>query len=327
MSKTIAIQTAKLVLLIFAVSLLSFLLVGVSPIDPVQANVGQAAYAGLSVDKKAELASYWGSDTPVLERYLNWLGAALHGDLGTSLRFNMPVSEVLATRSLNTLALMFVAWIVSGALGFFLGVTAAVNQGKLPDRIIRGFCFILSSTPAFWLGLLMLIVFSVWLGWFPLGFSVPIGKSAASVTPLDMLYHLVLPALTLSLASVANITLHTREKAIDVIESDYMCFAQARGLSKLDAVKKHGLRNMLLPMITLQFASVAEIFGGSVLIEQVFSYPGLGQATVTAATGGDAALLVGIAIVSAAIVFTGNLIANAMYRAVDPRIAKAGDAL
>ena len=231
-----------------AVSLVTFVLVSVSPIDPVQANVGQTAYINMSEAKRAQLAEYWGVNTPLWE--------------------------------------------------------------------------LLASVPTFWLGLLFLIVFSVQLGWFPFGFSVPIGVSAADVTFADALHHLALPALTLSVIGVANIALHTREKTIDVLESDYVRFARARGLSTWGALRHHGLRNLALPALTLQFASISEIFGGSVLVEQVFSYPGLGQAAVTAGLGGDAALLVGIALFSAAFVFTGNLIASTLYGVVDPRMRK-----
>ena len=293
-----------------------------SPVDPVQANVGQAAYVNMSEAKRAQLAEYWGVDVPIWQRYLNWLGSALQGDLGMSLRYNAPVSEVLAWRSGNTLLLMAVAWVVSGVLGFALGVAAAVKRGTWVDKLVKGYCFVLVSTPTFWLGLLFLMVFAVALGWFPIGFSVPIGKQAADITILDSLHHLVLPALTLSVVGVAQIALHTREKAIDVIESDYIRFARARGMSTWAAVRRHGLRNLALPAITLQFASISEIFGGSVLVEQVFSYPGLGQAAVTAGLGGDAALLCGIAVVSAALVFAGNLIANVLYGVVDPRIRR-----
>ena len=176
--------------------------------------------------------------------------------------------------------------------------------------------------PTFWLGLVFLVVFSVQLGWFPFGFSVPIGVSAADVTLADALHHLALPALTLSVVGVANIALHTREKTIDVLESDYVRFARARGLSTWGVLRHHGLRNLALPAITLQFASISEIFGGSVLVEQVFSYPGLGQAAVTAGLGGDVALLAGIAVFSAAFVFAGNFIANVLYGVVDPRMRK-----
>lgn len=303
-----------------AVGLVVFALVSMSPIDPVQANVGQAAYVNMSEAKRAQLASYWGGDVPFWERFANWAGALLQGDMGTSLRFNAPVSEVIAHRAANSLALMGIAWLFSGALGFALGVAAGARRGGALDRVVRSYCFLLVSTPTFWLGLLILMVFAVQLGWFPIGFSVPIGVSAADVTLADAVHHLVLPALTLSVTGVANIALHTREKVVDVLESDYVRFARARGESELSVIVHHGLRNVALPAVTLQCAFISEIFGGSVLVEQVFSYPGLGQAAVTAGLGGDVALLAGVALVSAALVFGGNLLANILYGVLDPRM-------
>lgn len=303
-----------------AVGLVVFALVSMSPIDPVQANVGQAAYVNMSEAKRAQLASYWGGDVPFWERFVNWAGALLQGDMGTSLRFNAPVSEVIAHRAANSLALMGIAWLLSGVLGFALGVAAGARRGGALDRVVRSYCFLLASTPTFWLGLLILMVFAVQLGWFPIGFSVPIGVSAADVTLVDAVHHLVLPALTLSVTGVANIALHTREKVVDVLESDYVRFARARGESELSVIMHHGLRNVALPAVTLQCAFISEIFGGSVLVEQVFSYPGLGQAAVTAGLGGDVALLAGIALVSAALVFGGNLLANILYGVLDPRM-------
>lgn len=303
-----------------AVGLVVFALVSMSPIDPVQANMGQAAYVNMSEAKRAQLASYWGGDVPFWERFANWAGALLQGDMGTSLRFNAPVSEVIAHRAANSLALMGIAWLLSGALGFALGVAAGARRGGALDRVVRSYCFLLASTPMFWLGLLILMVFAVQLGWFPIGFSVPIGVSAADVTLADAVHHLVLPALTLSVTGVANIALHTREKVVDVLESDYVRFARARGESELSVIVHHGLRNVALPAVTLQCAFISEIFGGSVLVEQVFSYPGLGQAAVTAGLGGDVALLAGIALVSAALVFGGNLLANILYGVLDPRM-------
>ena len=303
-----------------AVGLVVFALVSMSPIDPVQANVGQAAYVNMSEAKRAQLASYWGGDVPFWERFANWAGALLQGDMGTSLRFNAPVSEVIAHRAANSLALMGIAWLLSGVLGFALGVAAGARRGGALDRVVRSYCFLLASTPTFWLGLLILMVFAVQLGWFPIGFSVPIGVSAADVTLADAVHHLVLPALTFSVTGVANIALHTREKVVDVLESDYVRFARARGESELSVIVHHGLRNVALPAVTLQCAFISEIFGGSVLVEQVFSYPGLGQAAVTAGLGGDVALLAGIALVSAALVFGGNLLANILYGVLDPRM-------
>ena len=320
MAKYLARHIVRFALLMLAVGLVVFALVSMSPIDPVQANVGQAAYVNMSEAKRAQLASYWGGDVPFWERFANWAGALLQGDMGTSLRFNAPVSEVIAHRAANSLALMGIAWLFSGVLGFALGVAAGARRGGALDRVVRSYCFLLASTPMFWLGLLILMVFAVQLGWFPIGFSVPIGVSAADVTLADAVHHLVLPALTLSVTGVANIALHTREKVVDVLESDYVRFARARGESELSVIVHHGLRNVALPAVTLQCAFVSEIFGGSVLVEQVFSYPGLGQAAVTAGLGGDVALLAGIALVSAALVFGGNLLANILYGVLDPRM-------
>lgn len=320
MTKYLARHIVRFALLMLAVGLVVFALVSMSPIDPVQANVGQAAYVNMSEAKRAQLASYWGGDVPFWERFANWAGALLQGDMGTSLRFNAPVSEVIAHRAANSLALMGIAWLLSGVLGFALGVAAGARRGGALDRVVRSYCFLLASTPTFWLGLLILMVFAVQLGWFPIGFSVPIGVSAADVTLADAVHHLVLPALTLSVTGVANIALHTREKVVDVLESDYVRFVRARGESELSVIVHHGLRNVALPAVTLQCAFISEIFGGSVLVEQVFSYPGLGQAAVTAGLGGDVALLAGIALVSAALVFGGNLLANILYGVLDPRM-------
>lgn len=320
MAKYLVRHIVRFALLMLAVGLVVFALVSMSPIDPVQANVGQAAYVNMSEAKRAQLASYWGGDVPFWERFVNWAGALLQGDMGTSLRFNAPVSEVIAHRAANSLALMGIAWLFSGVLGFALGVAAGARRGGALDRVVRSYCFLLASTPTFWLGLLILMVFAVQLGWFPIGFSVPIGVSAADVTLADAVHHLVLPALTLSVTGVANIALHTREKVVDVLESDYVRFARARGESELSVIVHHGLRNVALPAVTLQCAFISEIFGGSVLVEQVFSYPGLGQAAVTAGLGGDVTLLAGIALVSAALVFGGNLLANILYGVLDPRM-------
>lgn len=312
----------RMLLLLLGVSLAAFLLMNASPLDPLQTNIGQAALGSMSQEQIAGLREYWGVDTPPLERYLDWLGSALHGDFGTSLLYRQPVLQIVGDRLAGSIWLMGAAWIFSGLLGFFLGTAAAGTCGKWPDRLIRGYCLVISSTPAFWLALILLMVFSVWLGIFPVGLSVPVGMDAAEVTALDRLRHAVLPALTLSITGVANIALHTREKMLAVLQSDYVLFARARGESERSVLLRHGVRNALLPAVTLQFSSVSEIIGGSVLVEQVFSYPGLGQAAVTAGLGSDMPLLLGITVVSAALVFGGNLVADLLYGVLDPRIRR-----
>lgn len=314
----------RAVLLLFTVSILTFALVSASPIDPLQANVGQAALGSMSQEQKEKLESYWGVDVPPVQRYLNWAGAFLKGDMGVSLLYRQPVWQVIGVKLANSLFLMGLAWVISGLLGFVLGVLAGMNRGKLVDKLIKGYSLVIASTPTFWLALLLLLIFGVWLKVLPIGLSVPIGVEASGVTFLDRVAHAILPAVTLSITGVSNIALHTREKTIDIMESDYVLFARARGESRGSIFKNHVLRNVLLPAITLQFASISEIIGGSVLVEQVFSYPGLGQAAVTAGLGSDVPLLMGITLVTAAIVFFGNFIANLLYGVVDPRIRRGG---
>ena len=312
----------RIALLLLGVSFVTFLLMSASPLDPLQTNVGQVALGSMSQEQVEALSAYWGVDTPPLTRYAGWLGDVLKGDFGTSLLYRRPVLEVVGERLSSSLILLLSAWLLSGILGLILGVVAGAFRGRLPDRLIRGYCLVISSTPAFWLAILLLLIFSVWLGWFPIGMSVPVGMESSSVTVFDRLYHAVLPALTLSITGVANIALHTREKMADVLESDYVLFARARGEDARGIILRHGLRNVMLPAITLQFASISEIIGGSVLVEQVFSYPGLGQAAVTAGLGSDLPLLLGITVITAAIVFGGNLAADLLYGAVDPRIRR-----
>lgn len=174
--------------------------------------------------------------------------------------------------------------------------------------------------PTFWLGLVFLLLFSVKLGWFPIGFSTPIGLRNSEVHIWQRLYHLALPAFTLSLMSFSNIALHTRQKMIDVMNSAYVLFARARGECGWILFVRHGLRNTLLPALTLQFASFAELFGGSVLAENVFSYPGLGSAVSAAGLNSDVPLLLGITLFSTLFVCVGNMVSNLLYGVIDPQI-------
>lgn len=312
----------RMALLLLGVSLAAFLLMSASPLDPLQTNVGQTALGSMSQEQIDKLEAYWGVGTPLAERYLGWLTDALHGDFGTSLLYRQPVLQIIGQRLANSAGVLVTAWLLSGLLGVTLGVTAGALRGRLPDKLIRGYCLLISSTPAFWLALLLLLLFSVWLGWLPIGLAVPIGLASDSVTLADRFQHAILPALTLSMTGVASIALHTREKMVEVMASDYILFARARGESGLALVVRHGLRNVALPAITLQFTSVSEIIGGSVLVEQVFSYPGLGQAAVTAGLGSDLPLLLGITVITAAIVFAGNLVADLLYGIIDPKIRR-----
>ena len=313
----------KMVLLLFAVSIIAFVLVNYSPVDPVQQYV--IGVGGVSPEQRLQLEEYWGINDPPVERYMNWLSALMHGDFGTSLLYRRPVIDIIGERFVNSFALMLCAWLFSGIIGFILGCVMGMKKDGIVDRMIKKICYILSSVPTFWLGLIFLLVFAVELKWFPLGFSTPIGMLDEDVTIWQRLHHLFLPALTLSLMSFANIALHTRQKLIDVLESEYVLFARARGESEFSILRRHGLRNIILPAITLQFASFAELFGGSVIAENVFSYPGLGSAVAAAGLNSDVPLLLGITLFSTLFVAVGNMIANTLYGVIDPQIREAED--
>lgn len=320
-SRYLGITLLRMTTLLIAVSMISFFLVVSSPIDPVDAYLGDVS---VSEEQRANIEEYWGLNKSPMERYVIWVRHLMAGDMGDSITYRQPVSKIIGERFQASLALMGMAWVLSGALGFVLGVVSGIYKDSLLDRVVKTFCLILASTPVFWLGLLILVVFSIELQWFPLGLAAPIGKLSSEVTWGDRLYHLILPAFTLSITGIAGIALHTRQKMIDVLKSDYVLFAKARGENIKQIVFRHGLRNIALPAITLQFASISELFGGSVLAEKVFSYPGLGNAATIAGLKGDVPLLLGIALFSVLFVFAGNLMANLIYGVVDPQIREGG---
>lgn len=314
-----------LLTLLVAVTVFSYTLVSLSPIDPVDAYIG-AEMMVIGPEQRARIAARWGLDQPPLARFTAWARELAGGNFGTSLIFNRPVLEVIGERFLASLGLMITAWVLSGVLGYALGILAGARPGSLLDRALRLYAYTLASSPTFWLALILLMVFSVWLRWTPICCASPPGVLPDEVTLAQRLHHLVLPAITLSIVGVANMALHTRQKLIVVLESDFALFARAQGASTWDLICNHGLRNVALPAITLQGASLSELFGGAVLVEQVFTYPGLGEATVQAALRSDVPLLLGIVFFSAIFVVAGNTLADLTYRLVDPRIRGGGAA-
>ena len=315
---------AKLAALLLAVSVISFALVSASPVDPVQQYLLSLGTA-VSPEQRAEIEAYWGVNEPPVQRCLSWLAGLLPGNLGESAIYRRPVADIIGERFVNSLALMLCAWILSAIIGFGLGCLMGMHRDRLPDRVLKKLCYLLSSVPSFWLGLVLLLVFAVGLRWFPVGFSSPIGILSEDVTVGERLHHLILPAFTLSLMSFVNIALHTRQKLIDVLNSDYVLFAKARGEGKWTILRRHGLRNIMLPALTLQFASFSELFGGSVIAENVFSYPGLGSAVSESGLSSDVPLLLGITLFSALFVCAGNMIANLLYGVMDPQMREVGE--
>lgn len=314
----------RLACLLLAVSTVSFFMMAISPVDPLQTNVGQAALGSMSPEQIRQLEAYWGAGVPAGKRFFDWFSGILRGDFGISLLYRRPVLAVIWEKASASLWVMMLAWLFSGVVGAGMGIFAAAKREKLADRLITGYCMVIAGTPAFWLALMLLLLFSVQFPLFPIGFSMPVGVDASQVSLSERLYHAVLPSLALGMTGVSGVAMHTRSKMIEILESDYVLYAMARGERMGQILWRHGIRNLLLPVITLQFGSISEIFGGAVLVEQVFSYPGLGQAAIAAGLGGDIPLLLGITLISAALVFLGNMAADFLYGAIDPRIRRGG---
>ena len=314
--KNIGIYFLRGVSLLLASTIVAFFLTSIGPHDdPIRAYI--QANPGVSDENIAKMEEYWGLNEPPVSRYFKWLGNMLRGDMGYSTSNRRPVAEVIGVRFQASIALMLLAWLFSGMLGFGIGCLMGRFNGSALDRVLKRVCLVMCSIPTFWIGIVFLVFFSVTLGWFPFGLSMPIGADPADVTIWQRLHHLVLPALTVSFLSFAQLALHTREKLVDVMHSNYVLFARARGEKKL--LGRHGLRNILIPAVTMQFGSFSELFGGSVIAENIFSYPGLGSA-LTASGKTDLPLFLGITLFAVLFVFTGNMTANILYSIIDPRI-------
>ncbi|MDR0446459.1 MAG: ABC transporter permease [Oscillospiraceae bacterium] len=320
--KTIAVYVARGITLLLAVSVLSFALASASPIDPETRY--RLSHPGVSDENVERMREYWGIDEPPVKRYFAWLGGVLRGEWGTSTAYRQPVLDVVGVRFKTSLALMMTAWTFSGLLGFSVGCVMGVFRGRWQDRVIKRVCLIMCSIPTFWIGLVFLAVFAAALGWFPFGLAVPPGVPPEAVTLGQRIHHIILPAMTLGFLSFANLALHTREKLIDAYGSDWAIFARARGESDVAILFQHGIRNALIPAVTMQLGSFAELFGGSVFAESIFSYPGLGAAVSAAGTGAtDIPLFLGIVIFTACFIFAGNLIANVLTLIIDPRTRRS----
>ena len=318
--KFFGFKLVRFIILMIAVAIFSFILLDLSPIDPVNAYLKGAA---VSESQRAILESYFGVNVPLTTKIYHWLIDLAQGNLGISLIYRAPVMDVIMDKFSASIVLMAISWLLNGVLGFLFGVVAGKNKGSWIDKAVKVYCYAIQSAPSFWVGMLILMVFAVYLGWFPIGFGVPIGVKSTDATFMEWASRLVLPTLTLSLVGLAPIAMYTRNELVQVLSSDYVLFAKSRGEKGWDLVKNHGIRNILLPAITLQFLSFSELFGGAVLVEQVFSYPGIGQTAVAAGLQNDVSLFLGIVVFSAVFVFVGNLLADISYYLIDPRIKES----
>lgn len=327
-AKSIGQQLLRLISLLLGITLLTFALLQLSPLDPIGQYISRMPAA--SEAQIAALRKLWNQDLPWWEQYFKWLGSVLQGDWGTSYAFREPVGHIMSRAFKNSLLLMACAWVLSTVVGYLLGMASAVaGRGKKSrrwlDGLISGFSLTLWSTPTFIVGLLLIMIFAVWLGWSPTGLSQPLGTQLGEASLADRLRHIVLPCLAVSAVSTAHVALHTRQEFLDFLDSDVAKFARARGMGTWELIRNHGIRNTALPAVMLQFAQFATLFGGSLMAEVVFSYAGLGSAITEAGLNSDVPLLLGCVVLMATFVFVGNLIADILAKVIDPRVRRSLD--
>jgi peptide/nickel transport system permease protein len=301
--------------ILFGVSMLVFLFVELAPGDAVDALMPPETMP--TPEAKAAMRERLGlNDAPPI-RYARWLGRALQGDLGYSLTSRKPVTDIVMARLPKTLLLVGAAMVFSIIVGITTGIISAIKQYSIIDYLATFFSFFWLSIPGFFLSLLVIYIFAVKLDWFPVfGASSP----GAEHPLLDRIHHLILPALVLGLELAAALTRYTRASLVEVLRADYMRTAKAKGLKDWSVIIGHGLKNALIPIITVIAFRLPYLISGAVVIETVFQWPGLGLLTLDAANHKDYPLILAITLAVTILVVVSSLLADLAYCVVDPRI-------
>ncbi|WP_306225851.1 ABC transporter permease [Bosea beijingensis] len=301
-------------LVLVLVSLMSFALIWLVPGDPAAAFLDASA----TPDQVAKLRSALGLDLSLPQQMLGWYGRILSGDLGQSILLNRSVTAALIERLPVTLSLAALALAFAVFFGVAAGIIAAVNHNRWPDQAVMTTALLGLSVPDFWLGLVMVLVFAVSLGWLPSGGFTPFLQS-----PSEWLRGMVLPALTLGLVQVGFIARMARASMLDTLSQDYVRTADAKGLAKLHVVLRHALPNAMIPILTVIGIVSGALLGGAVIVEQVFSIPGIGRLIVGAIASRDFPVLQGGLLFLAVVYLAINLVVDILYAVVDPRVRLA----
>jgi peptide/nickel transport system permease protein len=309
--------------IVFLVATLTFFLVHLAPGDPFTTSSEGAL---VPVEVITQQRRNFGLDQPVHVQYARYLGNLVRGDFGYSFREHRPAAQAIAERVPNTLLLAAAGLVIAFGVGVLVGALQAARAGSLLDDVLSVCTLALYSMPVFWLGIMLLLAFGVLLDWLPVG-GVMDEAVYPSLSPvgrlMDRLAHLVLPALTLGLVGAAVTARFQRAELLEVIGRDFVRTARAKGLAPRAVFLRHALRNALLPAVTLFGLSFPLLLSGAVLVETVFAWPGMGKLAVDAIHGRDYAVVTAVAIIAAVMVVVGNLIADLLYRVVDPRTRSA----
>ncbi|MBY5935026.1 ABC transporter permease [Tateyamaria omphalii] len=314
----LAQRTLYGLLLLLAVLVLNFTMINLAPgdvVDTIAADMG-----GASAELVAQIRAEYGLDQPVIVQLGNYVWRVFQFDLGQSYFYNRPVTEMIFERLPATLLLVFSAQIFALVVGILLGVFAAQRPNGILSHIVTLFALFGYAAPVFWTGILLLIAFSLKIPLFPVAGMRDVTVEGFFPQALSVAHHLVLPMLTLGSIFIALYSRLCRASMLEVLGSDYVRTAKAKGLSPRDVTMKHALKNALPPVVTLAGLQFSAVISGAVLVETVFSWPGLGQLALTSILARDTPTILGILFFSALVVIVGNLLTDLMLRLIDPRV-------
>lgn len=319
MGRFVARRLLQTIPLVIGITIITFALANLVPGSPV---AGLELDPSVSPEDTARIRSNLGLDDPLHVRYFVWISNVVQGDFGLSLRTHRPVLMIILERLPNTLLLTATSLLLALAFSIPVGVYAAIKRNSIFDQLATMGAVAGVAVPNFWLGLMMILLFSVMFReWgipaLPSGGTHTIGSGGDL---LDRFRHLIMPTVVLAFSATAAWTRYIRSQMIEVLRQDYIRSAQAKGLKDYIVTFRHGLRNALLPLVTLMALEIPTLFGGAVVVETIFSWPGIGRLVITAASQRDYTVIMGTVVIVSILVILANLIADVMYAVLDPRI-------
>jgi peptide/nickel transport system permease protein len=316
MRRYLLARLAQTAVTLLAISVIAFAILHFAPGDPAALLYGP----NLSASQLEQIRVAWGLDQPMPLQYASWLSHVVTGDLGRSYVDGRPVLTVIAERIPATLELTLTGLGVALIVGLTAGTLAAMRPRSALGYVVTAVATFLYSMPSFWLGLLLILVFSVWLRWLP---SAGMESLRGTSSAFDRLTYLLMPAFVISLRETGRLIRFTKASLLDVLQLDFVRMAEAKGLSEWQAATRHALPNALIPIVTLLGLSVPQLFSSSIVIETVFAWPGMGRLVVESAFQRNYTVLMGAIVIISVLVASGNLLADLAYALVDPRIRYA----
>jgi peptide/nickel transport system permease protein len=311
MTRYVLRRVGQAVIVLLGVSIIVFALMQLVPGDPVRVALGTR----FDQETYDALRARAGLDRPLVAQYFSYLGNALTGDLGVSFRTGQPVTTILLSRLPATLSLAGMSMLIALLIAFPLGLISATRSGKAADYVSTVFSQLGVSIPDFWMAILLILLFTSWLGWLPPSGYVPFTES-----PLGWLEHIILPALTVGVVSGSILTRFVRSATLESMAQDYVRTAESKGLPGKVVLRRHIVRGALVPIVTITGVQLATLLGGIVVVEVIFAWPGIGRLTLDAVNSRDYPLMQGTVLVFAAIFLLVNLLVDLLYAALDPRI-------